>query len=415
MAWSENQQIRTQTLPGLAMGLPRHYVGNGRTPRIVYSATAREFLVVWSDFGVRTWRLWARRVALDGRPVGPIIDLADASESGSGYLDLTWNPITNEYAVSYVSLFPICCGSNVAFARLGADGIVLTQTLVARGVRADQLRVAVNSHTGEYILVWWDIEGTFAAEISATGRVVSPGRIDTSRFAGDRSLAFNPASGTFLTTERSGDVLQFRELNQYGAPLGAPKTSTQLTSAVISSPPATPDWRVFGHLPARYHQRFQLRDRDDRNAVDCRRLAGSIGRLLDSGSIRCIQWKRVLRWRLVATGSDGARHEHHISGRMRDTRSLRLARWRALRQWRMVSARQLHGSGSPSSTGTHAATNARRLCDAGSVRCAWRRHVRAGRVVFTRHGGPSTIAATADCWRLPHAGSVYRILAAADV
>jgi hypothetical protein len=249
VAWSDLRQIRTQTLSGLAMGLPGTLLGNGEAPRIVYSATAREFLVVWIDFGVSRWRLWARRVALDGRPVGATIDLSDASESQPGQLDLTWDPATNEYGVAYVRLLPVCCRSTIELARIRADGTILTRTQVSPGVRSDELRVAVNSRTGEYILIWRDIDGTFAAEMSASGRVVSLGRIADDAVGGYSSLAFNPASGTFLTTGGTANgVLQLRELNQYGTPLSPPTTSTQLVDGVISSPPPVSNWRVFGHF-----------------------------------------------------------------------------------------------------------------------------------------------------------------------
>jgi hypothetical protein len=252
VAWSEAGQIRAQTLSGLTMGLPRNYVGNGRSPRIVYSPTSREFLIVWADFGVSSWRLWARRVGLDGQPIGPLIDLADKSEGQGQQLDLTWNPVTNEYGVFYVQYNPPpLWRRSVEFARIAADGTILTKTQVTPAVRAEQLSAAVNSRTGEFILLWWDIDGIFAAEVSASGRVVSLGRIaDSSSLAGDyASLAFNPASGTFLTIGRSGGSrLVLRELNQYGAPLSAPTLSTQLIDGVISSPPAVSDWRVFGHF-----------------------------------------------------------------------------------------------------------------------------------------------------------------------
>ena len=136
---------------------------------------------------------------------------------------------------------------SVDFARIAANGTILTKTQVTPAVRAEQLSAAINSRTGEYILLWWDIDGTFAAEVSASGRVVSLGRIaDSSSFAGDyASLAFNPASGTFLTAGVSGGSrLLLRELNQYGAPLSAPTLSRQLVDGVISVPPAVSDWRV---------------------------------------------------------------------------------------------------------------------------------------------------------------------------
>jgi hypothetical protein len=248
VAWSEGQQIYAQTLSGLTMGSARNHVGNGDSPRVVYSQASREFLIAWIDFGVSTYRHLMRRVALNGQPVGPIIELADTSESQAQQFDLTWNPLTNEYGVFYVhSPF---LRSTLDFARIAADGTILTKTEVARALRADQLSVAVNSRTGEYILLWWDIDGTFAAEMSASGRVISLGRIDTSPVAVDyTSLAFNPVSGTFLTTGRSiTGRLQLRELNQYGAPLSAPTKSSQLISGVISSPPAVSDWRVFGQF-----------------------------------------------------------------------------------------------------------------------------------------------------------------------
>jgi hypothetical protein len=247
VAWSEAVQIRTQTLSGLTMGLPRNYVGNGRSPRIVYSPTSREFLVVWVDF-VSAWRHWARRVGLDGQPIGPILDLTDASEPQPNQFDLIWNPTTNEYGVSYVHLLPQCCRSAVEFARIGADGTILTKTQVTPGVRADGLRVAVNSRTGEYILLWFDIDGMFAAEISPTGRVVSTGRIDNDLSeVYSSSLVFNPVSETFLATGAAFARFAFLELNQYGAPVSSPTTTTQL-AGFISSTSVFSNWRVFSRV-----------------------------------------------------------------------------------------------------------------------------------------------------------------------
>jgi hypothetical protein len=259
VAWAEGGQIRAQTLSGLMIGAPRNSVGGSHSvesPRIVYSTTSREFLIVWVEFGVSRWRLWARRIGLNGEPLGPLVDLTDSSEPGRQQFDLTWNPITNEYGVFYIHSASL---GTVEFARISADGIILTKTQVARAVRADNLGAAVNSRTGDYILLWSDLDGTFAAQMNARGHAASMGRIDSNGLSSDDSLyislAFNSASGTFLTTGTeffwtgvtTVRILHLRELNQYGAPLGAPTLTTQLAGAVISSPPAFADWRLFGH------------------------------------------------------------------------------------------------------------------------------------------------------------------------
>jgi hypothetical protein len=250
LAWSEAVQIRTQTLSGLTMGLPGNYVGNGRSPRIVYSAASREFLVVWVDpasASASGWRLWARRIALDGHPTGPLIDVSDPSESQPGEFDVAWNPITNEYGVAFVhpvANSPRCCRKAVEFARIASDGTVLTRTQVTPVVRTGAVIIAVNARTGEYILLYGDIDGGFAAEMSANGRVVSMGRIDTDLSEGFSSLTFNPVSQTFLMGGAAFGRFAFRELNQYGVPLGSPTTTTQL-SGFISSTSVFSNWRVF--------------------------------------------------------------------------------------------------------------------------------------------------------------------------
>jgi hypothetical protein len=179
-------------------------------------------MVVWIEFigGGGATRHVARRVGLDAQPVGPAIELTDSSENEGREFDLSWNPLTNEFGVVFVQKHGPS-RTSVDFARISADGIILTKTQVAPALRAYELRIAVNSRTGEYVLLWWD-DHTFGAEISQSGRVVSRGIVDANAANEYRSLAFNPISETFLAAgSNPPGRLVLSELNQYGAPMGA--------------------------------------------------------------------------------------------------------------------------------------------------------------------------------------------------
>ena len=210
---------------------PLAFLGEGRAPRIAYSVIDREFLVVWKSSD--SARILARRIALDGQPVGPAWTIAQAGAWTFSGVRLVWNPVTNEFGLS---LHNSSDRGFTDFIRLAPDR-VLTRQRVAYGPMNAVLDV--NTRTGEYVLVWSEDMHLFGAQISRGGTIVSRGLValDT---AGVRSLAFNPASETFLVLDHGGRIV---ELNQYGAPLSPLIDGGLVNSLALIS--QSGEWRMF--------------------------------------------------------------------------------------------------------------------------------------------------------------------------
>ena len=136
--------------------------------------------------------------------------------------EVAWNPITDEFGVTYVSR-----SYEVVFARVASDGAVRSQITVGRWT-SDPPDVAVNSQTGNYVVLWNDagLSGLFGGEIDSSGAMASHGLVSgtiTTTASTAHAIAFNPVSGTFLVVGRTLDTDAYAalELNAHGAPLSA--------------------------------------------------------------------------------------------------------------------------------------------------------------------------------------------------
>jgi hypothetical protein len=223
-------------------------LGAGDSPRIAYSPINREFLVVWLGSAPQ---VVARRVDLQGQPIGPVIEIA-SDDLPYSISNVVWNPVTNQFGVAYLrhsGLFPTRLGT-LQLARLAANGALLSRTLLARASSIDDPRLAVNSRTGEYVVLWHDTD-TFGAEVNPSGHVVSRGLIASrSELVHVDDLAFNAVSGTFLVLGRRIPDNSFKlqtgmlELNQYGAPLSTSIPTEADSGVLISSHVDTAQWRI---------------------------------------------------------------------------------------------------------------------------------------------------------------------------
>jgi hypothetical protein len=185
---------------------------HGRNPAVAYSATSRRFLVVWSRCdSFSPCSVVAMLLGLDGQPAGLAFDIGLATPGGDT-ADVAWNPQTNEFGVT----------SHAGFARISAGGTIRGRTTAFGGVT-----IAVNSQTGNYLVVAPRFGGTFGIEINSAGRVVSRGTMwklspNANPFFPDYRLSYNAASGTFLLSVFEATVPSIVELNKYGSPLTMP-------------------------------------------------------------------------------------------------------------------------------------------------------------------------------------------------
>jgi len=209
--------VATQGLTAGARGTISEGASDALNPSIAYSATSRTFLVVWESAS----RILARRVAIDGRPVGTVLDVGTALTPSAARPQVAWNSVTDEFGVIW----------NGGFARVSAGGVLLSRL----GHLLSSASVAVNSATGNYIVV----SGGLSAEISRTGRVTSRGVVAQTTM---RGIAFNAQSGTFLV---AGEFARL-ELNAHGAALSRAVTVGDCRISVVVSRPDLAEWRLFG-------------------------------------------------------------------------------------------------------------------------------------------------------------------------
>ena len=207
------------------------------SPLIAYSRTSQRFLVVWktclSRFDCSGRKAQARLIGLDGKPIGPVNDLNGMDRP----IAVVWNPLTNEFAVTIVTLPLDGSGGPAAFLRISDSGAVLSRsTGDFRG------RLSVNTLTGHYIVLNGLSSGgaITGVEINRDGRIVSRGTVSTQPITG-RGVAFNRVSGTFLV---SGDN-RLLELNGHGAPLSDPIPAPGCGGQVVSRD-AFAEWRIWG-------------------------------------------------------------------------------------------------------------------------------------------------------------------------
>ena len=238
---------------------------SGGTPALVGVSVARTALLVegmlagpvahstTSNLSLLTYRtfraddpeapLWALRVSPDGHPLGAATKIDPRGVAHQ----VKWNAVTNEFGVTYTGKAGSGLSRDVLmFARIGPDGVVRQRTNLGR-VSFAYHDIAVNGRTGDFILVWQDVD-YFAAEMSRTGRLVSRGLIARhDQLEADLSVTYNQISDTFLVVDYRGAAL---ELNRYGAPLSAPLPGRpDLSSAIVGTRPDAAEWIV---LRSRY-------------------------------------------------------------------------------------------------------------------------------------------------------------------
>ena len=193
---------------------------------VAYSKTSNRFLVVWTT-GARG--VQGRFVdGTTGLATGAVMQLVDAPppSDGHSHAEVTWNPVTDEFGLSYAGWNS--SAAFVGFKRVRAsDGLVSAPTSFAFSAGTFVPDIEVNPATGNYIIGWSRGAGTLGTEFDRNGTMIGPagGRLLSSRVGTpvSFSMAFNPVSGTILAV--SEDTQSFNvggtELDGSGMPLDA--------------------------------------------------------------------------------------------------------------------------------------------------------------------------------------------------
>jgi hypothetical protein len=262
VAWSSSWVVYATILPTAGVGSgDRIPFGFGLQPRIEYSPATQEFLVAWVTFD---GELLCQRLDLDGRLLGAPESLATVSPFKTAIDKIVWNPRTNEFALAYPTVDASVGHGVVELTRVGLDGHVVGRTKVGHVSDSGAPLAAVNTLTGEYVVVWADLSGgnVLGAEINGEGQIVSRGVIVDSDVL-PRTLTFNAVSQTFLVigenrygTPRTypsiwglGTFPDFQvalELNKYGTPLSALRLQPFQDGGAVTARADRPEWMVIG-------------------------------------------------------------------------------------------------------------------------------------------------------------------------
>jgi hypothetical protein len=243
----------------------------GSFPRARFNPTNRNFLVVWpEEEGPSNLALKARTISCPSGAMGPIQQIgvspwgesgaaldwsslsgkylvawksvagsnpvvvqlvnADATPSGSPVVvssgfgrdpGVVWNPLTNEFGVSYSG--ETDTGAYSAFVAVPAGSpsrFRRTTFNVIGGGKTYLTDLTYNINTQHYVMSWFQLSnGPFAkiAELDNTGALVGFGTASSMGSYDALSLAFNQTSGTFLLSGINGtDELQVAEMNAHG-------------------------------------------------------------------------------------------------------------------------------------------------------------------------------------------------------
>ncbi len=177
---------------------------------VAYSPASQRFLVVWQSFPHWT-PLRGIVLGLNGQPVSGVIDISDpgfARDPG-----VAWNPITNEFGVSYNGELGDGLGPNSAFARVSTSGAVLRRNVFSHGAGTFITDLAVNTATGNYVMVWHQQPGgaTYAAEFNPGGDLLGMGLLASNFEIGTStglSVEWGGVSRTFLVLGHRADIYE---------------------------------------------------------------------------------------------------------------------------------------------------------------------------------------------------------------
>jgi hypothetical protein len=258
VAWSaEDGTVRSQVVayPGVLVGPEQIVVTEPvwieSAPAIAYSATSRVFLVVWADLFLN---IRARLVGLDGAPLGGIAQVSAGIGKTPG---VAWNPLRNEFGVSYsgesgssaFSAFAIVPSSNID--ALGA--VVRNSFNFLPGGLTYITDLAFSPATGTYVMTWYEWPNSVVAAFDQAGTLLFVSPVSSRIGVYDSlSISFSPVSQTFLVAglDPQNDFLTGAELAGNGVKIGfdtqligagpawyarsAPSTTSPMWQTVIS-------------------------------------------------------------------------------------------------------------------------------------------------------------------------------------
>ncbi len=171
-------------------------------PAIGYSTVSREFLVVYPTFTT----LAARRLAVDGTPLGAQFDIAADAGDNHQYPAVGYNPVTDEFMVTWEMWIGIWDAGVARAKRVKAGTGALLGSVdldpVSRSFRGPT-SVSYDSSRNRFLVAFYRTTAggpTFGRFVNADGTVVGsqPFVIATTGTYVSNGLAYNPLADSFF-------------------------------------------------------------------------------------------------------------------------------------------------------------------------------------------------------------------------
>jgi hypothetical protein len=208
-------------------------------PAVAYSATSQRFLVVWPDY-IFGRLLRARLVDLNAAGVGNLVTLSTEFARDPG---VTWNPVANEFGVSFSSENQTTGQAYSGFARVPATNPSNTNFFRQTwnfyfGGLTTITDIDYNPSTNRYVMAWWQfggLAGLRTAEFDAAGNLLGDRLVASNMGSYDAmGMSYNPVSGTHLAVglDIPTDTVVAAELD------GSGNRTSPVVAISTSAPPA---------------------------------------------------------------------------------------------------------------------------------------------------------------------------------
>jgi hypothetical protein len=182
--------------------------GKQGIPAVTANPEAGEFLVTWWDGREQWGDIYGQRLAADGSLVGGDFLIARAANFENWPPAVAYNPVSDEYLVVWYQDRDEAGGSNVYGQRVSDEGVTVGDVFLVNS-EGSQVRpaVAANSATGEYLVVWSNVESGLSLKLFGQ-RLTSRGERVGATIAvgqGDKpAVTYNSISGEYLVVWADG-------------------------------------------------------------------------------------------------------------------------------------------------------------------------------------------------------------------
>ncbi len=197
--------------------------GKQGIPSLTANPEAGEFLVTWWDTREQAGDIYGQRLDANGRLIGKDFLIAHAANFENWPPAVACNPWANEYLVVWYQDRGEPGGTSIYGQRVSEEGFPVGDVLLVNS-EGSQVRpaVAANTATGEYLVVWSNVESGLSLELfgqrlrsngERVGETIPIGK-------GDKpAVIYNGTSREYLVVWADDDFAQAARVPQFRGPV----------------------------------------------------------------------------------------------------------------------------------------------------------------------------------------------------